>query len=174
VNLVIGDGRLSMLKAPEQYYDLIVLDAFTSDAIPLHLLTLEALSVYLSRLAPKGVLLFHLSNRYLDLEPVVARTIESKKLFGLIRVNANLPQKDVDSGGNPSVWATAARQQPQLGALGGDSNWRALRTQKDVALWTDDFSNIFKVFHLSKVVPAKDKGEATNFPDSAASDRTTN
>jgi SAM-dependent methyltransferase len=174
VNVVIGDGRLSMLKAPEQYYDLIVLDAFTSDAIPLHLLTLEALSVYLSRLAPKGVLLFHLSNRYLDLEPVVARTIESKKLFGLIRVNANLPQKDVDSGGNPSVWATAARQQPQLGALGGDSNWRALRTQKDVALWTDDFSNIFKVFHLSKVVPAKDKGEATNFPDSAASDRTTN
>jgi SAM-dependent methyltransferase len=149
VNVVLGDGRLSMLKAPEIYYDLIVLDAFTSDAIPLHLLTLEALSVYLSRLAPDGVLLFHLSNRYLDLEPVVARSIESGKLSGLIRVNTDLPQKDVQAGGNPSIWATAARRQSWLGTLPADARWRALRTQPDVDLWTDDFSNIFRVFHLS-------------------------
>jgi len=157
VNIVLGDGRLSMLKAPRSYYDLIVLDAFTSDAIPIHLLTMEALSVYLSRLAPDGVLLFHLSNRYLDLEPVVARSIQSDKLSGLIRVNTNLPEKDVKAGGNPSIWATAARQPSQLGDLPRDPRWRALRTQEGVTLWTDDFSNIFKVFHLTRVPTAAPK-----------------
>jgi SAM-dependent methyltransferase len=148
VNVVLGDGRLSMLKAPQNYYDLIVLDAFTSDAIPLHLLTLEALKVYLSRLAPDGILLFHLSNRYLNLEPVVARLIGATRLTGLIRANLNLPQKDLDAGGNPSIWATAVRQQGSLGQLPANPRWRPLRIQSEVALWTDDFSNIFKVFHL--------------------------
>jgi SAM-dependent methyltransferase len=174
VNVVLGDGRLSMLKAPQGYYDLIVLDAFSSDAIPLHLLTLEALSVYLSRLAPDGVLLFHLSNRYLDLEPVVARSIAATKLTGLIRPNLKLPQKDVDAGGNPSVWATAARQQSRLGRLSANQRWRQLRTQPGVALWTDDFSNIFKVFHLSGMAVAARRAESGVKPDSTRETRQTN
>ena len=109
------------------------------------------MSAYLSRLAPDGVLLFHLSNRYLDLEPVVAQSIGATKLTGLIRANLKLPQKDADAGGNPSVWATAARQQSRLGLLPANQRWRPLRTQPGVALWTDDFSNIFKVFHLSAI-----------------------
>ena len=159
MNVVLGDGRLSMLKAPQNYYDLIVLDAFTSDAIPLHLLTLEAVKVYLSRLTPDGVLLFHLSNRYLDLEPVVARSIAATNLIGLIRANLHPPQKDVDAGGNPSIWAAATRQQSLLGQLPANQGWRPVQTQAGVALWTDDFSNIFKVFHLTGMRAAGSKAE---------------
>jgi hypothetical protein len=174
VKIALGDGRLSMLKAPVNYYDLIVLDAFTSDAIPLHLLTLEALSVYLSRLAPDGVLLFHLSNRYLSLEPVVARSIGSLKLSGLIRVNTRLPRKHEDSGGNPSIWAAVARQQSQLGGLQRDSRWRGLRRREDVALWTDDFSNIFKVFHLPRAEEATGGAGSSSKQDGAPGIRPTN
>ena len=159
VNIVLGDGRLSMLKAPRHYYDLIVLDAFTSDAIPLHLLTLEAVKVYLSRLAPDGLLLFHLSNRYLNLEPVVARSIAATDLIGLIRANLHPPQKDVDAGGNRSVWSTAARRQSLFGQLAANEGWRPLRIQPGVVLWTDDFSNIFKVFHLSGIRGVDRKAE---------------
>ena len=115
--------------------------------------------MYLSRLAPDGVLLFHLSNRYLDLEPVVARSIAATNLIGLIRVNLHLPRKDVDAGGNPSIWAAATRQPSLLGQLPANQQWRPVRTQPGVALWTDDFSNIFKVFHLSGLRAADSKAE---------------
>ncbi len=174
VKIVLGDGRLSMLKAPREYYDLIVLDAFTSDAIPIHLLTSEALSVYLSRLAPDGVLLFHLSNRYLDLEPVVARSIQWGKLSGLIRVNTNLAPKDIAADGNPSVWSAASREESRLRALRADPRWRALRTREDVTLWTDDFSNIFKVFHLPGMAAAADRAESGVKADTYKDIRRTN
>ncbi len=85
VELVFGDGRLSLAEAPPHRYDLLVIDAFNSDAIPIHLLTLEALSMYRSKLSEGGVLLFHLSNRYLDLEPVLGRLARAANLSGLIR-----------------------------------------------------------------------------------------
>jgi len=152
-------GPDGLQLASADAYDLIVLDAFTSDAIPLHLLTLEAVKVYLSRLAPDGLLLFHLSNRYLNLEPVVARSIAATDLIGLIRANLHPPQKDVDAGGNRSVWSTAARRQSLFGQLAANEGWRPLRIQPGVVLWTDDFSNIFKVFHLSGIRGVDRKAE---------------
>ena len=71
--VVLGDARLSLARAPLHGYGLIVLDAFSSDAIPIHLMTTEALGLYLSRLAPAGVLAFHITNRHLTLAPVLAR-----------------------------------------------------------------------------------------------------
>jgi SAM-dependent methyltransferase len=146
VQIVLGDGRLSLAQAPNHYYDLIFIDAFSSDAIPTHLLTLEALSIYRSKLSEKGVLVLHLSNRYLDLEPVVGRLVEAAGIAGLIRANTGRTRELLESGGDPSIWAAVASRASLLGALREDKRWRLLRVREKVALWTDDFSNIFSVF----------------------------
>jgi spermidine synthase len=148
VDVVLGDGRLAMAEAPSHHFDLVIVDAFSSDAIPVHLLTLEAFSLYLSKLSEKGVLLLHLSNRYLDLEPVVGRLMQPTKLSGLIRVNTGIPQEVTKSGGDPSIWAVLAQDTSSLNRLEQTRRWRPLRVQEGVGLWTDDFSNIFTVFHL--------------------------
>lgn len=145
VHVMLGDGRLSIAKAPNHHYDLIVLDAFSSDAIPTHLLTLEALSLYRSKLSETGVLALHLSNRYLDLEPVLGRLIQAAGVTGLIRANTGRTP-ELESGGDPSIWAAVASDAKYLGALRDDTRWRPLRVREGVALWTDDFSNIFSVF----------------------------
>jgi hypothetical protein len=145
VEVVLGDGRLALAQAPDHYYDILVLDAFSSDAIPTHLLTLEALSLYRSKLSAKGVLVLHLSNRYLDLEPVLGRLIQTTGAAGLIRANTD-HTAELESSGDPSIWAAVASQSSYLGALRNDTNWRQLRVREGVALWTDDFSNIFSVF----------------------------
>ena len=148
VDIALGDGRLSIAKAPDNHYDLIVIDAFSSDAIPLHLLTREAFAVYRRKLSSRGVLVFHLSNRYLDLEPVVARLIGAAGLTGLIRVNTKVSQQDSQCGADGSIWAATALRDWDLDGLRETRQWRPLRVRPDVALWTDNFSNIFKVFHL--------------------------
>jgi hypothetical protein len=145
IRIVLGDGRLSLAKAPDHYYDLLVLDAFSSDAIPTHLLTREALSVYRSKLSDSGVLAWHLSNRYLDLEPVLGRLIRETGIAGLIRANINRTP-ELESKGFPTVWAALATNPSNLGALRTDSMWRPLRVRPGVGLWTDDYSNIFNVF----------------------------
>jgi hypothetical protein len=157
VHVILGDGRLSLAQAPDQYYDVIVLDAFSSDAIPAHLLTFEALSLYRRKLAANGVLVLHLSNRYLDLEPVVGRLARSAGLAGRIRVNTQRTAQLV-ANGDPSIWAAIAVQASSLGSLQGLAQWRPLRLDDDVALWTDDFTNIFKVFIWS--VPRLEPVEA--------------
>jgi hypothetical protein len=133
------------------------LDAFSSDAIPAHLLTFEALSLYRRKLAANGVLVLHLSNRYLDLEPVVGRLARSAGLAGRIRVNTQRTAQLV-ANGDPSIWAAIAVQASSLGSLQGLAQWRPLRLDDDVALWTDDFTNIFKVFIWS--VPRLEPVEA--------------
>jgi hypothetical protein len=145
VEVALGDGRLSLSTAPDRSYDLIVLDAFSSDAIPTHLLTFEALAIYRRKLTDQGILVFHLSNRYLDLEPVLARLIEASSVSGLIRVNTARTRQLLASDGDPSIWAAVAERASTLGGLQNDQRWRPLQTRGDVALWTDNFSNIFSV-----------------------------
>ncbi len=157
-NVVLGDGRLALAQAPDRYYDLLVLDAFSSDAIPTHLLTLEALSLYRSKLADDGVLVLHLSNRYLDLEPVVGRLVGATKAAGLIRANTDRTP-ELEASGDPSIWAAIASDPSHLGPLRSTPEWRPLRVREDVALWTDDFSNIFSVFIWSLPRLSKEKAE---------------
>jgi protein-L-isoaspartate O-methyltransferase len=83
IELRMGDARLTLEKLPPQNYDVIILDAFSSDAIPVHLLTLEAFTTYRKHLRPGGVIAVHISNRYLDLEPVVMRAAEKGQLSAL-------------------------------------------------------------------------------------------
>ena len=103
----IGDARISLGRVPERTYDLLVLDAFSSDSIPIHLMTREALSLYLSRLAPDGVLVMHISNRHLRLAPIVARLAASQGLVALQQVESTEP--GWPEGKNESHWIVMAR-----------------------------------------------------------------
>jgi hypothetical protein len=146
VETALGDGRLSLAAAPAHKYDLLVIDAFNSDAIPIHLLTAEALSIYRSKLSRNGVVLFHLSNRYLDLEPVLGRLAQAAHLSALIREDTRPTWRLLESGANPSVWAAVGLDSAAVSTLQRDSGWRPLRVRQSVHLWTDDYSNIFSVF----------------------------
>ena len=137
--VIIGDARQS-LAARQSHYGLIVLDAFSSDAIPVHLLTREALDVYLARLAPEGLLAFHVSNRHLDLEPVLAKIAENAGLVSYIR--RDQVAGDVESGKRSSDWLVMASRTEHLEPLASDRRWRRSRYSPAADLWTDDFSNI--------------------------------
>ena len=145
--VVLGDARLSMTRAPVNGYGLIVLDAFSSDAIPIHLITAEALGLYLSRLAPGGALAFHISNRHLAIAPVLARLAVSHAL------TVRLQQHKVDQSITPELfssdWMVMARNAADLGSLATDPRWRTPAIPTSTPLWTDDFSNILSVLRLN-------------------------
>jgi spermidine synthase len=146
VEIILGDGRLSLAAAPARKYDLLVIDAFNSDAIPIHLLTAEALSLYMSKVSQNGVVLFHLSNRYLDLEPVLGRLAQSAHLSAVIRQDTRRTRSLVESGAAPSIWAAVSFRPASLSQLRRQPEWRPLRVVRRVHLWTDDYSNIFSVY----------------------------
>ncbi len=144
--VVIGDARLSLAHAPENQYDLLVLDAFSSDAIPVHLLTSEALSLYLTRLRPDGEILFHISNAHLALAPIVARLAKQHGLVALAQVDQRKP--DWPASRSASSWVAMARRKEDLGTIGSDARWTPLLPSATTPLWTDDFSNILSVLQL--------------------------
>jgi hypothetical protein len=135
----LGDARLTLRATAQQSFDVLVLDAFSSDAIPVHLLTREAMALYLGKLRPGGIVLMHVSNRYLDLAPILARIAEELGLqlrMQQFRVkNANVTFSD---------WVVLARSEADLGSLAGDPRWRRL-DPGSAPLWTDSFSNILDV-----------------------------
>ena len=135
--VILGDARLRLREAPEANYGLIVIDAFSSDSVPAHLLTTQALDLYLSKLGSEGVLAFHISNRYLNLEPLLAGLAHHAGLSAFIRRDGdNAPDRF------PSWWVVMARTDAALGTIPGDSRWS--RAQGDT-VWTDDFSNILSL-----------------------------
>ena len=140
--VVIGDARLSLQQRPDMH-DVIVLDAFSSDSIPIHLLTREAIEIYLSRLNPNGVLAIHISNNHLTLRPVVAAAMRDLGLVGVAQYQ-NSP--DQEKGRFGSHWAVVARSDEALGALSADKRWQPVKARDEHA-WTDDFSNIWSVIH---------------------------
>jgi spermidine synthase len=143
VEIIPGDARLSMesevASDHSQNFDVLVVDAFSGDAIPVHLLTREAIEIYLRELAPKGVLAFHISNRYLDLRPVIHELAENFKLrSGWIHSpGARLSQ--------PSDWILLARSNEILGQPEIARQLQSLDSQRKVRLWTDDYSNLFQI-----------------------------
>jgi len=141
IGIVLGDARLSMTHAPPHKYDLIVVDAFNSDAIPVHLLTREAIGVYLDKLAPGGIIALHLSNRYLALEPVVAALARERGLAA--RVGTSTLSGFFFSA---STWAVVARSDADLGPLAADVRWPQAKTRRGVPVWTDDYSSLLSVW----------------------------
>ncbi|MGH7775255.1 MAG: spermidine synthase [Candidatus Binatia bacterium] len=146
IDVILGDARVSLRKAPDRHYGLIVLDAFSSDAIPIHLLTREAIQLYLTKLADGGILLFHISNRSLNLQPVVANLAEDMGLVFLVQNDLEVSEIEVKSGKEASTWVVMARKPSDLRGLAQDPRWKPL-DGLPAAVWTDDFSNILSVFN---------------------------
>ena len=122
---------------------MIVLDAFSSDAIPVHLVTEQALDLYLSKLAAGGMLAFHISNRSLKLDGVLA---DLARHNGALTVSFADGEFNPRNGKDPSEWLVMARQSPAFDSLVPNPRWRVLRGRTDSDVWTDDFSNILRVF----------------------------
>jgi hypothetical protein len=136
VNIVVGDARLQMAQVPTRY-DRIVIDAFNSDAIPTHLLTLESLEqVWLTHLKQDGAIVYHITNTFLDLEPILARLAEATGLLARTRSIASLP--DAKHMQSASQWVVLTQNPQLLARLGAD--WKPLRL--GTTLWRDDFSSI--------------------------------
>ncbi len=144
VQITIGDGRQALARAPNAF-DLIILDAFSSDAVPTHLLTREALRVYLSKLEPQGLLCLHLSNRYLDLIPIVANLAHDAGANCLAR-HDGVAQAEQKNGRFPSSYAVLARDPAPLMPLLQDPRWRRMVHDPAAPLWTDRHSDLVSVF----------------------------
>ncbi len=141
--VVLGDGRLKLALEPDASYRLLVLDAFGSDSIPVHLLTREALDLYLRKLQPRGLLLMHLSNRNIELLPAVARLAADRGLVGRFQFFPGEPP--ADSLISPSEWAVLARDEADLGSLATDARWQPLPLLMKGRVWTDDYVDILSV-----------------------------
>jgi hypothetical protein len=149
LDVVLGDARLRLQEASPRTYGLFIIDAFSSDSIPVHLVTREALALYLDKLAPDGMILFHVSNRYLDLKPVLGALAQDAGLVCLTRDDMpGSPEEGnrwEEIGKHPSMWVIMARREADLGGLGGDAGWRPV-TGPFPPMWTDDYSNILSAF----------------------------
>jgi hypothetical protein len=137
--IVIGDARLTLTGTPPAA--LIVMDAFSSDAIPLHLLTREAFGLYLDRLVPNGVLVLHVSNRHMELSRILARVAAEHGLVAFYHHDART-EADVAAYRLPSTSVAIARKPEHLGALATD--WTRLQPDLARTPWTDDYSNLLE------------------------------
>ena len=137
------------MRAPAQGFGLIVLDAYSSDAIPVHLITREALRLYLSKLAPHGLLAFHISNLHLDLKPVLARLASDARLVCLAQNDTDLNPVEKAGGKRASQWLVMARATVDVARLAADPRWESCpETVSKGTVWTDDYSSILDVFTL--------------------------
>ena len=141
IETVLGDARLAMEREPAQGYDILVVDAFSSDAIPVHLITLEALDTYLKHMKPQGVIAFHVTNRYLELKSVVKLLAQAR---GLQAVNV-ADDGETAHFGSSTDWVLVTRQpeifktEPLAGAT------EEIEVPAGQAIWTDDFNNLYQV-----------------------------
>jgi hypothetical protein len=149
LGVVLGDGRLSLAREPDGSFGLIILDAFSSDSVPIHLITRQAVEMYLSKLAPGGILVFNISNRHLDLRPVLGNIaadigLEARVFVdpfgfkGTTMINPGL--KD------PSTWTLLARNAADFDPIARDARWKPSPTSTRVGVWTDDYANLLSVF----------------------------
>jgi hypothetical protein len=149
LEVVLGDARLRLQDAPPRAYGLFIIDAFSSDSIPMHLVTKEALALYLEKLAPGGLLVFHVSNRYLNLKPVLGILAENAGIICLARDDfpaSTEQQKQWEQmGKQASMWVVMARREDDLGALAHQAGWRRV-LGSNTAVWSDDYSNMLSVF----------------------------
>jgi SAM-dependent methyltransferase len=148
-DLVLGDARLSLAQEPDASFDMIILDAFTSDAIPIHLMTRNAVQLYLAKLRPGGLLVFHISNRYLELAPVLGNISGSLGLVarrwsdeeGSDDANSNEASAKMDQK-DASEWVIIARREQDLAAIAEADQWEDLPPAIGQGVWTDDYSNV--------------------------------
>src|SRR3546814_543444 len=164
VPIVLGDARLELAKQPPGRFDILVIDAFSSDAIPLHLLTREAVGIYARVLKPDGILLIHISNRFFDLEPVLAAEAKARGWSAAIRMDPGPPRED----GNPtgSNWAALTATPQRLTELTGgirprgqaqdNGAWVPLEERPGFERWTDDYASTLPVLLWNHVIGGRE------------------
>src|ERR1700710_1198198 len=136
---VIGDARLTFAKEPDGIYDLIIVDAYSSDAIPIHLATEEAMEIYKQKLAPQGAVVMHVSNRHLELASVIVGIADANEMKSWVYSE--------DSGrDNEYIFSTSvvvsARQEADVGSLASSDVWALTEAEDNQRVWTDDYSNV--------------------------------
>lgn len=145
INIIIGDGRLEIQKKPVSSYDLILLDAFSSDSIPMHLITQEAFAVYLQKMKSDGILIINLSNRYLDLIPIVSRIAAQHQYTALYKEHiidkSRYESKEIPESISSSVWLMMTRDQTIIDNL-KSLEWSSHKSVKDISIWTDHHASI--------------------------------
>lgn len=148
-DIVLGDARLSLAQQPDYSYDMIILDAFTSDAIPIHLMTREAVQLYLKKLRMGGLILFHITNRHLDLGPVVGNVAASLNLTAVRwhdledgEAGEDGEEDNTSYTKDVSDWVIVARNVEDLKAIEDDDRWELLLPSSGGSVWTDDYSNL--------------------------------
>jgi spermidine synthase len=171
--IVMGDARLQLEKdQSEEKYGLIVVDAFSSDAIPVHLMTREAMQVFFDKLTEKGIIAFHISNRWLDLEPVLGNLVKDMKLAAVVkngkggdggdrysatwvavaRKDGYLHQLTLPAATNPCLLLggtpcpSVSNPAALIGGILNEWTWREVKQDPEVGVWTDDYSNLVKVY----------------------------
>jgi spermidine synthase len=142
--VVLGDGRLQLARSTERY-GLIVADAFSSDSIPVHLITREALAIYLGKLEDDGILAFHISSEYLHLAPVVEGLARDAGLVCYLEEDFHVTPAEFREGKLGSQWAVMVRRPEHFGPLAHDRRWQRLAGRAEAPVWTDDYSNLFGV-----------------------------
>ncbi|MDE2379038.1 fused MFS/spermidine synthase [Bradyrhizobium sp.] len=136
---VIGDARLTFAREPDGAYDLIIVDAYSSDAIPIHLATEEAMKIYKDKLAPHGAVVMHVSNRHLDLETVVVGIADANDLKSWVYNEDS--GRDADYIFSTDV-VVSAREEADVGKLASSDKWEQTEANEKYRVWTDDYSNI--------------------------------
>jgi len=142
--VVLGDGRLSLEREPDQHFDLLVMDAFSGDSPPVHLMTREAFRTYLRHLKPGGILAVHISNKYLDLSPVMER---AANYFGKTALSFEFSADDEDAVCFDATWVLFADPSARATLASLLGSGQVLPRRADFRIWTDDFSDMY---HLLK------------------------
>jgi hypothetical protein len=145
-SIIAGDGRITLTKAPDGRYGVIIMDAFTSDAIPMHLLTLEALTMYGAKLRPDGLIAFNVSNRYLNLLPVFRTLSDELGWHALYRFNL----AKSDSWELSSIWVVLAKDEKSLEQIKQLPAWKPLPPEKgEQYSWTDNYTNLLGILRFT-------------------------
>ncbi|MGH9558472.1 MAG: spermidine synthase [Bryobacteraceae bacterium] len=141
IDVVEGDARLSLDREPPQSFDVIAVDAFSGDAIPVHLLTREAFALYLRHLNPEGIIAVHVSNQFLDLRPVVGQLAADSGLSAVVIQSRKDPSADLAA----ATWVLATRNREFLSRPEIARTAQPVPIQAGLRMWTDDYNNLFQV-----------------------------
>lgn len=152
-DIILGDARLKMQKAPDGKYDMIFIDAFSSDNIPIHLITKEAFAMYFDKLTPDGVIVVHISNRYLNLRPLVHVLAEEFGATALFKDQLGGTLEGTDIEFMHAIYSMMSRDEDKIRTLKGEFNWEEY-TGPEKKIWTDDFANPLSVMSNPLMLPS--------------------
>ena len=149
VSIEVGDARLRLREGEAARFDVLVIDAFSSDAIPVHLMTREAVAIYRRSLAPGGILLAHISNRHVLLEPVLASLASDANMLAIGRDEPEVNPAEAEAQKASSHWVCASESKDALDAIAvKNPQWRRLPPPPNQKVWTDDFANVLAAMHF--------------------------